>query len=213
MEGSNLFRVRSALGHMILRPKDAGRWLLDNIVLRKTAIERGLPWMSWKAIDFLQGHITPGLRVFEWGGGGSTIFFADRGCHVTTVESSEFWKQVIQNRYRATERSGSLEIRFIPAETRDPRAVTDYIQSIDDGAPWDIIVIDGLEEAYISRIDCIRHISGAVRKGSIAVLDDSYRSGYKDAPNILQGWERRVFRGLGSGRLGVTQTDVYYAPQ
>ena len=130
MEGTNLFRVRSALGHMLLRPKDAGRWLLDNVLLRRTAIERDLPWMSWKAIDFLQGYITPGLRVFEWGGGGSTIFFADRGCHVTTIESSEFWKDGIQNRYRARERSGSVEIRFIPAETRDPRAITEYIQML-----------------------------------------------------------------------------------
>lgn len=213
MEGTNLFRVRLALGHMMLRPKDAGRWLYDNVVSRKSPVERSLPWMSWKAIDFLQGHITPALRVFEWGGGGSTIFFADRGCHVTTVESNEFWKDVIQNHCRVMEKSGSLELRFIPAETRDSHAITKYIQSVEDGAPWDVIVIDGLEESYISRIDCIKKISGAVRKGGIAILDDSYRSEYKNVPNILHGWERKVFRGLGPGRLGVTQTDVYYAPQ
>ena len=213
MEGTNLFRVRSALGHMLLRPKDAGRWVVDNVVLRKTAIERGLPWMSWKAIDFLQDYITPGLRVFEWGGGGSTIFFADGGCHVTTVESSEFWKEVIQKRCQARRSAGSVVIRYVPAETRDPKAIMEYVQSIHDGAPWDVVVADGLEEAYVSRVDCLRQIKGAVRKGGIVILDDSYRSRYQEVPIILQGWERRVFRGLGTSRLGVTQTDIYFASE
>src|SRR5262245_30740131 len=99
MEGTNLYRATLALGHMILRPKDAGRWIRDNVVSRKSALERGLPWMSWQAIDYLEIAIRPGMRVFEWGGGGSTIFFAEHGCHVTTVESSGVWKNMIWQRF------------------------------------------------------------------------------------------------------------------
>ncbi len=213
MEGTNSYRIRLALGHMLLRPKDAGRWLVDNILFKKTAIERGLPWMSWKAIDFLRTHLSPGLRVFEWGGGGSTIFFADHGCHVTTVESSEFWKEVIQMRCKERDSAGSVVIRYIPAETQDPKAIAGYVQSIHEGAPWDVIVVDGLEESYVSRMDCLRQIKGSVSKDGIVILDDSYRSLYLQAPKILEGWERTVHRGLGTSRRGVTQTDIYFPPK
>jgi hypothetical protein len=150
--------------------------------------------------------------VFEWGGGGSTVFFAEQGCHVTTVESSEAWKSVILERAVGIVGS-SLDIRLIPAETRDPSVVTQYIRSVREGAPWDIIVVDGLEESYISRVDCIREAAVALNDGGLVILDDAYRSVYAQVPDLLQGWERLVFRGLGSARLGVTQTDIYRAPQ
>src|SRR5690349_2021493 len=119
MEGTNTYRVVLAIGHMVMWPKDAGRWFIDTVVSRRTALQRGLPWMSWRAIDFLQAHITPGLCVFEWGGGGSTVFFAEHGCHVTTVESSEVWRSVILERCKDM-KSVPLDIRLIPAETQDP---------------------------------------------------------------------------------------------
>lgn len=212
MEGTNTYRVGLALSHMVMRPKDAGRWFIDAVVSRRTALQRGLPWMSWRAIDFLQTQIKPGLRVFEWGGGGSTVFFAERGCHVTTVESSEAWKAVILERYRDIG-GGSLDIRLIPAESQDPGMVARYIRSVHDGAPWDIIVADGLEESYISRMDCIREAADSIAEGGMLILDDAYRSVYSTVPELLKGWERLVFRGLGSARLGVTQTDIYISPR
>ncbi len=213
MEGSTYFRVRIALGHMLMRPKDTRRWVVDNLLFRKSAIEQAVPWMSWKAIDFLQDYLKPNLRVFEWGGGGSTLFFSKRGCHVTTVESNENWLNVITaNNQKESSGSGSLEIRFIAAETQAPQKIKEYIESVREGAPWDIVLLDGLERAYLSRLDCLKEIPGTVRSGGLVIVDDSYRAMYREIPNILKGWKREVFRGLGSARLGVTQTDIYSAP-
>ncbi|MBS0178424.1 MAG: hypothetical protein JSR20_06645 [Nitrospira sp.] len=213
MEGSTYFRVRIALGHMLMRPKDTRRWIVDNLLFRKSAIEQAVPWMSWKAIDFLQDYLKPNLRVFEWGGGGSTLFFSKRGCHVTTVESNENWLNVITaNNQKESSGSGSLEIRFIAAETQAPQKIKEYIESVREGAPWDIVLLDGLERAYLSRLDCLKEIPGTVRSGGLVIVDDSYRAMYREIPNILKGWKREVFRGLGSARLGVTQTDIYSAP-
>ena len=213
MEGSTYFRVRIALGHMLMRPKDTRRWVVDNLLFRKSAIEQAVPWMSWKAIDFLQDYLKPNLRVFEWGGGGSTLFFSKRGCHVTTVESNENWLNVITaNNQKESSGSGSLEIRFIAAETQAPQKIKEYIESVREGAPWDIVLLDGLERAYLSRLDCLKEIPGKVRSGGLVIVDDSYRAMYREIPNILKGWKREVFRGLGSARLGVTQTDIYSAP-
>jgi len=169
--------------------------------------------MSWKAIDFLQDYLKPNLRVFEWGGGGSTLFFSKRGCHVTTVESNENWLNVITaNNQKESSGSGSLEIRFIAAETQAPQKIKEYIESVREGAPWDIVLLDGLERAYLSRLDCLKEIPGTVRSGGLVIVDDSYRAMYREIPNILKGWKREVVRGLGSARLGVTQTDIYSAP-
>lgn len=213
MEGSSFYRVRIALGHMLMRPSDTRRWVADNVVFRKSAIEQALPWISWKAIDFLQTYLRPNLRVFEWGGGGSTLFFSRKGCHVTTVESNENWLHVINaNREKDQLTSGSTEIRFIPAETEAPEKIKEYIESVRDGAPWDIVLLDGLERSYVSRLDCLKEIPGTVRSGGLVIVDDSYRAMYREIPEILEGWKREVFRGLGSARLGVTQTDIYYAP-
>jgi len=213
MEGSTYFRVRIALGHLLMRPKDARRWMIDNFLCRKSAIELALPWMSWKAIDFLESYVQPGLRVFEWGGGGSTLFFSRRGCHVTTVESNEKWLQVINaSRQQGNAGEGSMAIRFIPAETQAPEKIAEYIHSVNEGAPWDIVIVDGLERSYLSRMDCLREVPGMVKKGGLLIVDDSYRALYREIPDILHGWKREVFRGLGSARLGVTQTDIYHAP-
>lgn len=196
-----------------MRPKDTRRWVVDNLLFRKSAIEQAVPWMSWKAIDFLQDYLKPNLRVFEWGGGGSTLFFSKRGCHVTTVESNENWLNVITaNNQKESSGSGSLEIRFIAAETQAPQKIKEYIESVREGAPWDIVLLDGLERAYLSRLDCLKEIPGTVRSGGLVIVDDSYRAMYREIPNILKGWKREVFRGLGSARLGVTQTDIYSAP-
>lgn len=198
---------------MLMRPKDTRRWMVDNFLRRKSAIEQALPWISWRAIDFLESFIQPGLRIFEWGGGGSTLFFSQRGCHVTTVESNEKWLHVINaNRQVDNAGRGSMNIRFIPAETQVPEKIDEYIHSVRDGAPWDIVIVDGLEKSYLSRLDCIREVPGTVKKGGLLIVDDSYRALYREIPEILHGWKREVFRGLGSARLGVTQTDIYHAP-
>ncbi len=192
---------------MAVHPGDAARWV-RNYLNRRSPIEQGIPWMSWKAIDFLRTSVKPGSRVFEWGGGGSTRFFADRGCEVTTVESSQRWKEEIE---KAIPDGARVTIRHIPAEGGGP-AVEQYIQSIHDGAPWDIVVVDGLEDENNSRVHCVREAVGQVVPGGLLILDDSCAPQYAVVPDILAGWRRASFRSLGPSRLGVTQTDVYWAP-
>ena len=221
MYGNTFTRSARAIGQMILHPHDGARWV-SSLLARKSPIEMSLPWMSWRAVDYLRTAVRPGSRVFEWGGGGSTRFFVRRGCDVTTVESSAEWKQAIEAAVRADQGlpgGGALQVRLIPAETRDPKAVRDYIRAVHDGAPWDIVLVDGLEEEYLNRIDCIKEVaaggasgSGVLREGGMVILDDAWRTQYRVVPDLLKGWRRLRFRSLGPARLGVTQTDVYFPP-
>ncbi len=212
MEGSNFKRVLLVLRHMALRPRDGVRWARW-IFGRESPLDLGLPWMSWGAIGYLNRHVQPGMRVFEWGGGGSTRYFLKLGCRVTTVESNRFWKEQIERTVSQDNLHGTLKIRLVPAETRNPKSIRAYIGAVHSGAPWDIIVIDGVERDYLSRTDCVREARGLVKTDGFIVLDDAYRSAYKEVPRLLYGYRRRAFRGLGPARLGVTQTDIYSPPR
>jgi hypothetical protein len=52
----------------------------------------------------------------------------------------------------------------------------------------------------------------AVVPGGILVLDNADQKQFDHVPQLLNGWQRTAFRGLGPARSWVTQTDVYRAP-
>lgn len=213
MHGSTLRRSLTGIAHMIKSPRDGGRWIRDKLN-PSTPIRLGLPWVSWPAIDHLAGVVLPGMRVFEWGGGGSTVFWLSKGCHVTTVESSLEWMTIIQAEIDRRGFAARFEIRLVEAGAMKPERVQQYIREVHRGTPWDIVLVDGVDEAYLGRMDCLREVPlpGVVRPRGLLVLDDSWRDAHAVAPQILQGWQRTVFKGLGPCRPGVTQTDVYQSP-
>jgi predicted O-methyltransferase YrrM len=196
---------------MVAAPTEGLLWIKDRIH-QESPIDMAMPWMSYGAINYLDEKVQRGWRVFEWGGGGSTIFFLERGCKVTTVESSVHWIGELELAANNIGGLTSLEIRYIEAETMSKEAVDEYVASVHDGQPWDLVIVDGLEENYITRVDCIKELAGSVRPGGLVVLDDSWRDQYLQVPEILKRWRRLIFRGLGPARLGVTQTDIYVAP-
>jgi hypothetical protein len=213
MYGNTLTRSMGALTHMVTRPRDGVRWWKDRLGGKKSPIAKALPWISWPCIDFLTSAIRPGMRVFEWGGGGSTFFFLRAGCNVTTVESNEYWKQQIdQALAESPDLARRSELRLIPASSQKPANISAYIESVRTGGPWDIILVDGLQESYLSRMECLNAAISHVKPGGYLVLDDAYRTDYADAPNVLSDFTRREFWGLGPSRMGVTKTDVYSTP-
>jgi hypothetical protein len=194
---------------MIRHPRDGARWVVG-AARRQSPLELGLPWMSWGAIDYLRATLRPGLRVLEWGGGGSTRFFLVLGCVVTTIESNDYWVDQIRSAAADDGTAARLDIRYVPAETREPAHVARYIAAAAEGGPWDVVVVDGLEESYVSRVDCVKAIGAdAVARDGMIVLDDAWRSEYDVVPSLLPRYRRRIFKGLGPARYGVTQTDVY----
>src|SRR5262249_9447946 len=41
-----------------------------------TPLDLGIPWVNYQALEWLSRIVNPRMRVFEWGSGGSTVFFA-----------------------------------------------------------------------------------------------------------------------------------------
>lgn len=208
MYGNFLTRSLRTLLYMLIQPKNGVRWLANRIE-RSTAIEQSLPWISYPAIDYLKNYIKEDFIIFEWGSGGSTLFFADRGCRVTSIESNVEWLNKVQSKLKRQRLKYSPEILLIPAETKQSKFIKDYIEAVKANSAWDVVLVDGLEEDYISRLDCVKIAKSLVKKGGIIILDDSWRENYVEIPQILKNYKRLEFWGLGVARLGVTKTDIY----
>jgi hypothetical protein len=164
---------------------------------RRAPIQYRLPWLPWPCIRLIDKWLRPDHTVFEWGAGGSTIYFLDRGCKVTTVESSPEWITDVSQRLR--DGSGS---RWTPILAHEG---DQYATAIRRFADADLVLIDGLLQG---RMECI---AAVLRFASprVIILDDSWRDEYAETPRILHAYDRVTCAGLGPARLGVSQADVY----
>jgi hypothetical protein len=153
------------------------------------------PWMCFPAVEQLERLVNANARVFEYGSGGSTIFFARRAAEVVSVEHDQAWHQRIlaeidrlqlaNVRYELVEPEVNPE--FERGRIADPHAyVSDderyigktfrnYAQAIDafpDGY-FDVVIVDGR-----ARPSCILHARSKVRPGGVLILDQSERRYY-----------------------------------
>ena len=166
-----------------------------------------VPWITFGARLHLERILRPGSRVFEYGAGGSTLFFLDRGCSVTTVEHDVAWLE----RIRACVRPGApWTFHHVPPGPAD-EGDQDYLSSFPgyrglsfrryvhvlDGYPageFDIIMVNGR-----ARGPCLAAASRLVDSKGLVILDNSERPRY--APAIAaserDGWRACHFHGPG----------------
>ncbi len=214
MYGSTLRRSMHGIVYMAKSPKNAVRWV-NGRIQKKSPMDLRLPWIAWDCIDELSSsRLWPGMRVFEWGAGGSTLFFLERECEVVTIESSPAWTDAI---VRAVENLGGSaserwELRtFDIAGSREQGQA--FIDTVAQGHPWDLVLVDGFLTEWPSRLSCLKRAREHVKPGGMLVLDDAWRNEFLEVPELLlPGWKRERFRSLGPCRLGVTQTDIYTKP-
>lgn len=125
-----------------------------------------LPWLPYRLIDDLSLRVGPGSRVLEFGGGGSTLWFLDRGASLITVEDHEGWAA----RLAASVGSAtSWELRHRPVEGGAYAAAADDLPD----SSLDVVLVDGKV-----RPACIRAVVGKVRPGGVLLVDDVDRPEY-----------------------------------
>lgn len=159
-----------------------------------SSIDQRLPWLSFPAIDYLKRAARPTHRVFEFGGGGSTLFWADRVAEVVTVEHNAEWFAALQLAMAKGARAKwtGIHLAAEPAlgaalDSSDP----EHFASSDDGSRgmhyrnyveailaypdeyFDIIVIDGR-----ARTSCLAVSVPKLRPGGLLVLDNAERAHY-----------------------------------
>ncbi len=190
------------------------RWYRDKKSGDST-LSRALPWMTYDAIDFLDKICTPETCVFEWGSGGSTLFFASRCKQVVTIEHDTEWSEFLKAKLEEL-RLHNVDFREIQAEriddftSRDAENSDDfiskekkstglsyenYVKAIDafPSEYFDIIVVDGR-----ARNSCVKRAMPNVKKNGILIVDNSDRQYYISEFTELndpQKWEKTEFQG------------------
>ncbi|QOY85092.1 O-methyltransferase [Paludibaculum fermentans] len=114
------------------------------------------PWITSDAFRFLKKQVRPGMRVFEWGSGMSTLWYDQQGFEVHAVEDNAQWADIVRKKLRR----GSLY----------HLSGQDYVQKIGafEKDYFDIITVDGRH-----RLACYRQLLERRRPGLIAIIDNT----------------------------------------
>ena len=90
---------------MVRRPSLAKDLPRTVRTLGKGTLDLREAWLPYGLTEgVLQKRVGPGTRVFEYGGGGSTAWFADLGAQVTTVEHHAEWLAHLSQQFEGNER-------------------------------------------------------------------------------------------------------------
>jgi hypothetical protein len=105
-----------------------------------------IPWYTYPTIEFLSHLDFSSFRVFEYGSGNSTFWWAQRSKQVTSVESDEFFYKQIRRKLKRQNVEIHLEI---DSQKYFTKATNDF----------EVFIVDG---KY--RGKCVKHIVNKFKK-------------------------------------------------
>jgi len=157
-----------------------------------------LPWYTYAAITFLAERVNRNMKVFEYGSGNSTIWWASRVKKVTSLEHDAQWFAKMLPKLPE-----NVEYRHIDLLTSD--AYVEAARRSEDS--FDVIVIDGRQ-----RVRCAERCLGALRRGGVIVWDNSDRAKYQLGFDFLEsnGFRRLDFCGIGPINVYGWSTSIFY---
>lgn len=208
MHGSNFTRLLRLIKYFSKNLDKIPLYLKTSINNNVTPLDLELPWISYEAIDFLETYLKKAHMVAEYGGGGSTLFFAKRVNKVLCIESDFDWAAKISAKIKEQGIS-NVDLRIHPYDANDRSKFkeSDYLHAI-DGEKFDLILVDAYDKLFQLRLDCFYHAENFIRENGCIVVDDSFRYPVLRRKNKAKMWKE--FRSIGPCRTGVTTTDVFF---
>jgi hypothetical protein len=185
----------------------------EHLKTGRNSVDDRTPWMSFSAIEFIKKITRPDMRVFEYGSGGSTMFWLSRVQEVISVEHDPAWFLNMKNRLSELPRQN---VKYILAEpVPDPEFpgkhfdnpgdfisggpayagnnFENYARSIDSypNEYFDIIIVDGR-----ARPSCIQQSLPKLKRNGWLIIDNTERK-YYTAPFDFnrKSWKISTFAG------------------
>ena len=134
------------------------------------------PWLAPDAIAWLDAHLRPDMRGFEWGSGRSTLWFAKRLQHLIIIESDSAWHAEV-SRMVAERGVTNVDLRLIPLDHEESGTYEpDYsplpanpsaILSVAD-VSLDFVVVDGWYRPV-----CTRAALPKLKPGGLLLIDNT----------------------------------------
>jgi hypothetical protein len=173
----------------------------------RSPINERIPWITFGALRRVEHMPWTGAKVFEYGSGGSSLFFLDRGCDVTTVEHDSAWLDRVRSNVRPAAAWTARHEPPAPAAADDQKYLSwfpryrglsfkRYVHALEDypRGHFDVVLVDGR-----ARAACLGLASRLVAEDGIVILDNSERPRYAPAVAALvaDGWQASHFHGPG----------------
>jgi hypothetical protein len=135
-----------------------------------------LPWFTYPAIEALKNWNLSEKRIFEYGSGYSSLFWAKRCKELVSVEHQPEWYKRISS---LVPENVQLILAPIDEAKNDyhpsPETLAEfkrYAESINDFGQFDVIVLDGYARSRM-RYECAKAALPHLAKGGFIVLDNS----------------------------------------
>ena len=183
------------------------------------------PWLVFDAIDFLKSIPLEGKKVFEYGSGGSTLFWLEHGAELVSIEHDPDWYTLMYPRLKGMTRIDYRLVQMEPVKDKDIRDTANpnlylsedpssigynfrnYVCQIDTFTHdyFDLVLIDGR-----ARPACIMHSVSKVKINGLLIVDNADRL-YYTAQNheYLQNFHHSSFYGIGPTAYSMWRTDIY----
>jgi hypothetical protein len=183
-------------------PGDLMKWL-RSMAQRSRRLAFPLPWVTFDATRAIEEHLPVHARVFEFGAGNSTVYWAGRGAQVWSVEGDREWFDLLQHHVNA-KGLGSVKLQY----AADPAAYTGAISGLGVES-FDMVVVDG---AF--RRDCVLAAISHVKPGGMLVVDNTDWHWFREDPikGVPDDWRREIFPGFAPMIGHRSETTVYFRP-
>jgi predicted O-methyltransferase YrrM len=175
-----------------------------DVILGRQALRQDEPWIVPEAFEYLKDIVKLNWHVFEWGSGGSTIWFAQRCREVVSIEYRRKWKRRAE---RKIARLNLVHQAMVILASGD-----EYINAIDDEdfGKWDLIFIDG-ERKHRKR--CIEKAMTKLAPGGYIMVDNS---NWQALVEPLRDWQSVTFKAepfMYKGKRHEWWTSFYWRPE
>lgn len=172
-----------------------------------------LPWLSYPAITFISERLNQTQLLYEYGCGGSTVWFAQRCKEIYSVEHHEQWRDEFSKRlpvnahiiFKPLGRTVDyLEVAFTKTTERN-----EYTDSILSAPRPDVVVVDG-----IFRNACVAAASEALAESGVLIYDNTDFPEAAEGVAYLRsrGWRQLRFVGMSPIFDKLSETSVFYKP-
>ena len=140
----------------------------DDQIYGRSALKNGEPWIVPESLNALKSIIQSSWDVFEWGSGGSTVFWAKHCNSVVSIEHNTEWIKRTSDLLNKHEVDRSkVNLQYCSGKPDKFRSYADTIKSF---GMFDLVYIDG--EAS-SRGWCLTNALDHVEPGGYLLLDNS----------------------------------------
>lgn len=167
----------------------------------KTPLDNEVPWITFNARKWLDRILTTEMSVFEWGSGGSTLYFAKRCGVLVSVEHDPVWFEKVASKLEGLT---NLTYKLIEPHRGPGYRSSDnlykglsfekyckYILNFPDNS-FDLVVVDGR-----ARNNCIKPALSKIKQEGFLMLDNSERKIYESGIKVIKEWKRADFYGRG----------------